>query len=57
MIDPRSPRPEHPSQHTLSTYSLHVVATTFGKGKGFYSFSFRDPVVTEKLEISNRVMP
>lgn len=48
--------PEHPSQLTLSTYFLHIIATTFGKGKGFYSFSFRVPVVTERLKISIRMM-
>lgn len=48
--------PERPSQHTLSSYFLHIIATTFGKGKGIYSFSFRVPIVTEKLKISIRVM-
>lgn len=50
--------PQGPQARTPFTahfvHFLHIVATTLDKGKGFYSFSFRVPIVTEKLEI--RVM-
>lgn len=36
--DPRKPRPEHSSQHTLLTYFFHIFATTFSKDILFLPF-------------------